>query len=516
MPHLNDLSAKEISYSAKEQLVSTTDLRGVITYANPIFCEVAGYTAQELNQKNHNIVRHPDMPSAAFADLWGNLKAGKHWRGMVKNRCKNGGYYWVDAYVTPIVESGKITGYQSVRVLPSAKDKANAIDLYQRINAGKALPWHLAEHPRLKWALMTLILALLLALPLWLAGSSLSLVNLILVLVGAVILKPEWLDTPKYIQQLQQKNSSVSRHVFAGFGPVSVIQFSLGLLDAKVRTILGRTADSAKNVRAVADSLATTAARSSKAIEGQSFELQQVATSMNQMSTATVQIAQSTVNSAERITLVNEHCQATLKQVDDANQTMMDLASQMTNSAISAPTLVAEADKISEFMNEILGIADQTNLLALNASIEAARAGEQGRGFAVVADEVRNLSTRTHKVTEQIGSSIQVMQKMLHQWQVSMSSGAQAAQQALATSESNKQMVLEITEQMSVLSDLALQISAASEQQSTTIEEVNRNVSNLNDGANDNVKLANDVMANLAELNASAKKLTELAETFSN
>ncbi|MCR3891974.1 PAS domain-containing protein [Aeromonas caviae] len=85
--HLID---EEVDFPANEQLVSTTDLQGVITYANDHFCRVAGYSRAELIGQHHNMVRHPDMPKAAFADLWGKLKQGKPWRGMVKNRCKVG------------------------------------------------------------------------------------------------------------------------------------------------------------------------------------------------------------------------------------------------------------------------------------------------------------------------------------------------------------------------------------------------------------------------------------------
>ena len=110
---------EEVSFSAEQELVSTTDLRGVITYANPAFCAVAGYSEAELVGKNHNLVRHPDMPAAAFADMWQHLKQGQSWRGMVKNRCKDGRYYWVDAYVTPIYQQQQLVGYQSVRVKAS-------------------------------------------------------------------------------------------------------------------------------------------------------------------------------------------------------------------------------------------------------------------------------------------------------------------------------------------------------------------------------------------------------------
>ncbi|MBP8227732.1 MAG: PAS domain-containing protein, partial [Pararheinheimera sp.] len=114
--HLVD---QEVQYDAGQELVSTTDTRGVITYANPAFCQVAGYSEDELVGKNHNLVRHPDMPAAAFADLWSHLKQGQSWRGMVKNRCKDGRYYWVDAFVTPIYQQQQLVGYQSVRVKAS-------------------------------------------------------------------------------------------------------------------------------------------------------------------------------------------------------------------------------------------------------------------------------------------------------------------------------------------------------------------------------------------------------------
>jgi len=123
----------EVEFPADVQLVSTTDLRGVITYANPAFCTIAGYSADELVGHNHNLVRHPDMPKAAFADLWARLKEGKPWRGIVKNRCKDGRYYWVDAYVTPIYEGNRISGYQSVRCKPEPQFKRIAAQTYQAL-----------------------------------------------------------------------------------------------------------------------------------------------------------------------------------------------------------------------------------------------------------------------------------------------------------------------------------------------------------------------------------------------
>ncbi|MCW8885574.1 MAG: PAS domain-containing protein, partial [Motiliproteus sp.] len=111
----------ETEYSVKlhQRIISTTDTKGIITSINQDFLDVSGFTEEELIGQSHNIVRHPDMPQAAFADLWETLKRGEAWMGLVKNRCKNGDFYWVNAYVTPVYEGGDLAGYQSVRTVPS-------------------------------------------------------------------------------------------------------------------------------------------------------------------------------------------------------------------------------------------------------------------------------------------------------------------------------------------------------------------------------------------------------------
>ena len=97
--------SKEVLFTENEILISTTDLDSNIKYANEHFCNIAGYSAEELQGNPHNMVRHPDMPKAAFKDLWQTVQSGHSWMGPVKNRCKNGDYYWVNAFVTPIKNS---------------------------------------------------------------------------------------------------------------------------------------------------------------------------------------------------------------------------------------------------------------------------------------------------------------------------------------------------------------------------------------------------------------------------
>ena len=132
------VSQKEVVLDANVVLVTKTDTKGIITYTNDAFCEIAGYTREELIGKSHNIVRHPDMPPAAFKWLWDTLKAERPWRGMVKNRCKNGDHYWVLATVATLLDDGKVVGYVSVRRAPSRAQIAEAEALYRGLNQSGA------------------------------------------------------------------------------------------------------------------------------------------------------------------------------------------------------------------------------------------------------------------------------------------------------------------------------------------------------------------------------------------
>ena len=124
----------ERTFPPNQKLISNTDLNGNIRHCNDAFIAISGFSKSELIGQPHNIVRHPDMPPLAYKIMWEHLKAGKPWMGLVKNRSKNGDYYWVDAYVTPVTEKGKVVGYESVRSCPSRTDVQRADKLYRLIN----------------------------------------------------------------------------------------------------------------------------------------------------------------------------------------------------------------------------------------------------------------------------------------------------------------------------------------------------------------------------------------------
>lgn len=125
--------SKEVKLDRKTMIVSETDEKGNIVYANTDFCDIAGYTKDELIGKPHNLVRHPDMPKAAFKDLWDTIQKGEVWKGIVKNKTKNGGYYWVNATAYPSKAANGKTRYISVRVKPTDEEVKQAQKLYETL-----------------------------------------------------------------------------------------------------------------------------------------------------------------------------------------------------------------------------------------------------------------------------------------------------------------------------------------------------------------------------------------------
>ena len=164
MKNNQPVTQREIPFPPDQYLVSRTDLKGVITHVNDGFVEISGFTRSELIGSSHNVVRHPDMPQAAFEDLWRTVKSGLPWRGAVKNRCKNGDFYWVEAFVVPLKKNGQTTGYMSVRTPLSAEKKAAAEALYSKTGVSGKLPAtgrrSLAIGQRL-WAALGVLLVLM-------------------------------------------------------------------------------------------------------------------------------------------------------------------------------------------------------------------------------------------------------------------------------------------------------------------------------------------------------------------
>ena len=125
---------EEIKMSINDIIVTETDAKGIITFANEDFCKIAGYKKEELLGSPHNMVRHSDMPKDAFKDLWQTVQSGKIWKGIVKNKTKDGGFYWVNATAYPSKKANGELRYISIRIKPTDKEIADAVNLYSTLN----------------------------------------------------------------------------------------------------------------------------------------------------------------------------------------------------------------------------------------------------------------------------------------------------------------------------------------------------------------------------------------------
>ncbi len=128
-------TTNEFTFPERSTLVSVTDTKGRITYCNPAFVHVSGFAHEELLGQPHNLIRHPDMPAEAFRDLWQTISTGLPWTGLVKNRRKNGDFYWVQANITPLRDGEQVTGFLSVRTLPTREQILIAERLYATMRA---------------------------------------------------------------------------------------------------------------------------------------------------------------------------------------------------------------------------------------------------------------------------------------------------------------------------------------------------------------------------------------------
>ena len=423
----------EITLSDTETIVSTTDLQGNITYANPYFIAISGYTAEELIGAPQNILRHPDMPAEAFADFWGTIRSGLSWSGMVKNRCKNGDYYWVLANVTPVVEDGVAIGYMSVRTKPTRQQVAQAAALYARFKAGQAGGMAIRQGAAVRTGLLAKVQNLR-DLPLAKRiGWNLGLLSLALLaqLAWHAELFPEsaghWLTALSVVALLSTlyfwnilhrtvivplRQARQACDVMAGGDLTGDIETtrrdemgqllrSLRQLRVNLHSIVGDVRGNFLRISAASADIAAGNMDLSRRTEAQASALQQTASSMEQLA-ATVQQNSGNAGQASEMAGKVHGLAGRGGEIVGQVVTMMD-------------EINASSKKIGDITGIIEGIAFQTNILALNAAVEAARAGDQGRGFAVVAGEVRSLAQRSAaaatEIKQLITASLQQVQE---------------------------------------------------------------------------------------------------------
>jgi aerotaxis receptor len=503
------VTQREYEFPGNETLLSATDASSHIQYANAAFIRTSGYRVDELIGQPHNLVRHPDMPVEAFADMWRSLKEGQSWTALVKNRRKDGDHYWVRANAAPMRRNGEVTGYLSVRTKPGREEIQAAEELYRRFRESKAggLAFHRGLVVRTGWLRWTsalqllptawrvrlplLALAALLVPPLAAAGQAGLGAGLALGLLVADLFIEAQVTRPL------ARVRGTAQQVASG--------------EAANDLSLDRCDDIGLLARAISQAglnLQSLVSDVNEQVSGLHVASQEIATANNDLSSRTEQ----TASNLEQTAAAMEQQTATVRQNSDTAQQASQLAGATSEAAsrggqavanvISTMDLISDASRrIADIIGVIDGIAFQTNILALNAAVEAARAGEQGRGFAVVAGEVRHLAQRSAEAAKEIKGLIADSVSKVD-------TGAQLVSQA-------GQTINEVVGQVRRVNDLITEITAASKEQAIGIAQVGQAVSQLDEMTQQNAAMVEQSSAAAGSMREQAQRLMEAIRVFS-
>jgi aerotaxis receptor len=504
----------EVPLSPDETLMSVTDAKGRIVYANDSFVRTSGFARDELVGQAHNIVRHPDMPAAAFADLWRTLKGGASWTGLVKNRTKDGRFYWVRANVTPIQRDGGLHGYLSVRTGVTRAEAEAAGRLYRAFNDGTARGVFLRGHfipagPR-GWPARLQLVPL--SARAYATTATLCVVNLALMVTavgwrdgvlaavpGAVLCAVLAFCLRQHVFERLRALADEATRVACGELLSDSLASRSGRFDDICRTARGVN-QSSLNFRAVVDAMLAKSELVSETtvqVARQSTQLDaRTQSSSDQLGRASSAVEQF----GAALDVVVDHAAQTAHAARDVTVAARTAQSHAQGIAKRLKVVEDSVLEIAQATDAIRAISSQTHLLSLNASIEAARAGEHGRGFAVVAQEVRRLATSTSQ-------AVDLIQRVGERSAADVRGGEVAAAELIGSISSINDHADDVSARMG---ELAQSVA----EQRKAMQEIERSVLGMSEATTQNAILVADTAAAAASLGDEAAHLKQTAQVF--
>ncbi|MFM0055703.1 methyl-accepting chemotaxis protein [Paraburkholderia phytofirmans] len=509
------VTGHEYEFPSSHMLVSATDLTGRIQYCNPAFIAVSGFTRDELTGQPHNLIRHPDMPREAFADMWATIRDGRPWTALVKNRRKNGDHYWVHANVTPVVEKGAVVGYLSVRVKPERAAVRAAEALYARMRSGESRGVRLRRGVVVRTGVLGRLQALMRLPVATRAAIGYAITPLALLLTGLAAWQgappvPFWIGFGVATAVSIASWQMLTRQLAAPIRDMSGFATRLAAGDLTADLQIARHDDLGDVLQALNQLKANLAA----IVYDVRAQITGMLDNAREISSGNVDLARRTelqAASLEETAATMEELTTTVQANADATVRALDLARDAQAAAALGGKIAGQVEqtmagitaasrRIADITGVIDGIAFQTNILALNAAVEAARAGEAGRSFAVVAGEVRMLAQRCAASSKEIKSVVE----------------ASASEVAVGT-----ELVARTTSQMRVIDEAVSRVSSiivdvanASSEQAEGIRQVNQAVSHLDGATQQNAALVEQAAATAQRLAAQADVLDEAVRLF--